>query len=77
MSPQPIDWSAEANAARLADLRFMVDTNETLDGACTRLGLTPDALWQWCKRNGHTDLYQRLQGERLGHVRAGRVAVRL
>lgn len=58
--PQPKGWTEETNRARLEDLQWMADTGEHLTGAATRLRITPDALWKWCHRHGHLDLWQRL-----------------
>jgi hypothetical protein len=51
----------EERHARLEDLQFMVDTGETLTGACHRLGLNKEALDKWCRGNDCLNLYQRLQ----------------
>lgn len=76
-----IDWSTEINADRLDNLRFLAATGESLEGAAQRLGITVASLDTWCRRHGHTDLYQQLaargeygHGARVGRVELGRLA---
>jgi hypothetical protein len=45
---------------RLALVKDMADTGESLIGACARLKLSVDAFWKWCDRHGHRDLYEKL-----------------
>jgi hypothetical protein len=51
--PQTHDMRAE-------DAEWLADADETLGGACRRLGITPDGLWKACKRSGRLDVYDRL-----------------
>lgn len=76
--PRPANWSADINARRLEDLRFMAMHGETTPGAAARLGITEKALWKWCDRNGHTALWFTLADNAAapGHgARAGRFAL--
>lgn len=41
------------HAARLEDLRWMIDTGTDLDDAARRLDITVDGLEVWCRRWGH------------------------
>lgn len=43
-------YNAQRNANRLEDVRWMAETGESLTGAARRLGITRDALEQWCRR---------------------------
>lgn len=45
-------------AARIEDVRFMVETGENLHGAAKRLGMLPDSLDAWMRRNGLRDELQ-------------------
>lgn len=47
-------------SARIEDLQWMVETGESLSGACTRLGLAPAALYRQLERSDRLDLWQRL-----------------
>lgn len=42
---------AQRNTERLEDVQWMADNGECLSGAATRLGLTTEALRQWCRRH--------------------------
>lgn len=42
------------------ELLHLAHHGETLETACTKLGISRDSLWRWCRRNGHRDLYERL-----------------
>lgn len=42
------------------DAEWLADTDESLSGACRRLGIKPDALRIACKRVGRLDIYDRL-----------------
>lgn len=48
------------DAARLDDLRWLLATGESADGAAYRLGVSSTALEKWCQRHGHTDLWNAL-----------------
>lgn len=54
------DAQAAELAARLEDVRWMVDTGECLDGAARRLGLKPNTLERWLERNHHKALLSTL-----------------
>jgi hypothetical protein len=47
-------------AFRVEDAEWMADADETLSGACRRLGITQDSLWKACDREGRLDVYDRL-----------------
>lgn len=51
-----IDMTA-TRAHELEHFAFMGDTLETV---CVRLDVDKDALWKWCDRHGHLDLWERL-----------------
>lgn len=40
----------QRNADRLEDVSWLAETGESLSGAAARLGLTNEALRQWCRR---------------------------
>lgn len=49
-------WVAAQEAARLEDVRWMLETGESLTGAAARLGISPNALEKWLhRRNMHTE----------------------
>lgn len=50
------------HAARAEDVRWMVDTGESLTGAARRLGITAKGLEKWCQRHGLADLAHILRG---------------
>lgn len=54
------DAQAAELAARLEDVRWMVDTGECLDGAARRLGMRSRSLERWLERNGHKALLSTL-----------------
>ena len=54
----PADRAAEANAQRVAYLEHANDHRHTLARVSADLGITEDALWTWCRRNGRGDLWE-------------------
>jgi hypothetical protein len=50
----------EQAAARLADLRALVAASAGLEEVCERLGVNRDALYKWCRANGHLDLWRQI-----------------
>ena len=46
--------------ARIADIRFMAETDEHAEGAAQRLGITQDGLWKFCRTHGLDDAWQTL-----------------
>jgi len=50
----------EATSTRAAELLHLAHMGGNLEDACAELDLDRDALWVWCKRVGHLDLYERL-----------------
>jgi hypothetical protein len=56
------DHVREKRATRAEDLRNFIEVGATLHDACRAFGISPDALWKWCKHHDHRDLYQRLDG---------------
>jgi hypothetical protein len=59
---KPAGMGPDANHAltRADELQHLAHIGETLEMACTKLGISRDLLWRWCRRNGHRDLYERL-----------------
>lgn len=51
-------WETSAN--RVEDAEWLADCDETLTGACRRLGISPDGLWRACDRVDRLDVYDRL-----------------
>jgi hypothetical protein len=56
--------NTDVNRTRAAELLHFAHLGDTLDTVCDALDVTPDALWLWCKRHGHRDLYERLAERR-------------
>lgn len=45
---------------RLSDLVTLDAAAASLPEVCAKLDVTKDALWKWCDRHGHLDLYERI-----------------
>jgi hypothetical protein len=50
----------EQAAARLADLRVLIAAGAGLEEVCGQLGVQRNALYKWCRSNGHLDLWQQI-----------------
>lgn len=57
---EPRTYSTRPLPGRLEDIEWLADTDETLTGAATRLGITTQALTRWLRNHGHDDLLDRL-----------------
>ena len=51
-----------STAARIEDIRWMVETGECLSGAATRLNTSADALDKWLRNHGMTTELRTLIG---------------
>lgn len=61
--PQGIDAegrNTSIKATRVHALEHLVRMGDNLEAAAKALGISTDAIWAWCKRNDHLDLYERL-----------------